>query len=135
MPGIWEYEQFEAWPEESPWGTLWGFNHEYEPTTGRKDYASTQAGGYYAARLGVTEHLMRIRRQARVVVFREIDESYCIPVGVWQVRENVRNAFHNRPFVSDELKEILEYLRPKLKNSLSSYIKKSIVLTQTKLKT
>ncbi|MCD6279818.1 hypothetical protein J7J26_03555 [Candidatus Micrarchaeota archaeon] len=133
LPGNWEYEQFEAWPKQSPWGTSWGFNEEYEPFTGRKKYAETQAGGYYAARIAVTEHLIRIRKQARVVVFREIDEEYCIPIGVWQVRENVRKAFHNKPFVTDNLRDALNHIRPKLKNDLSEYLKKSIVLTQTRL--
>jgi hypothetical protein len=51
------------------------------------------AGAYYAARLGVLEHLVDRGRQAKCLVLREVTDAYWAPVGVWQVREGVRNAF------------------------------------------
>jgi hypothetical protein len=96
MPGNWEYENFEAW---SP-GSWWAQNlkkpeilEEHEPYRGRTKYAELQGGGFYSSRLGVAEGLVKLRRQAKVVVFREIHEGYTIPVGCWQILENVRNAF------------------------------------------
>jgi len=133
IPGPWEYEQYEAWPTESPWGTSWGFNHEYEPFKGRKKYAEIQAGGYYAARYGVVEHLYLRKRQAKAIVFREIDEEYSIPVGVWQVRENVRNAMQKQPIKFNKLSEALDYIRPLLKIKLNEYMKKNIILKQKTL--
>ncbi|MCC7571345.1 hypothetical protein KO465_08510 [Candidatus Micrarchaeota archaeon] len=134
IPGPWEYEQFEAWPLGSPWhGDNWGFNHEYEPFKGRKKYASSQAGGYYAARYGVVEHLYLRRKQAKAIVFREIDSEYSIPVGVWQVRENVRRAMQNMPAVFDKLNEVIEYIKPLLKVDLNKYLKKDEILKQKKL--
>ncbi len=135
LPGRWEYEQFEAWPEGSEWNNpSWGFNHEYEPYRGRTRYAELQAGGYYAARLPVTEHLRRLRRQARVIVFREIDQEYAIPVGVWQVRENVRHALMTGPtLTTDNLGEVFVYLDNRLKSGLSRYVRVSRILGQKRL--
>jgi len=136
MPGNWEFENFEAW---SP-GTTWSFNlkkteilEEYEPFQGRKTYASLQAGGYYASRLAVIEYLHRVRRQARVVGFREIHEGYTIPLGVWVVRETARNAFRSKPLKFDSLGNALKHIGSRLRTPLSEYIKKSVILRQKRL--
>ncbi|MBI4014941.1 MAG: hypothetical protein HY365_03220, partial [Candidatus Aenigmarchaeota archaeon] len=74
LPGPWEFENFEAW---SP-GSNWSFSNaveiaeEYEPFYGRTAYAEKEAGGYYASRLGVTEGIVKLDRQCKAVVFREI---------------------------------------------------------------
>ncbi|UCG95159.1 MAG: hypothetical protein JSV92_03900 [archaeon] len=136
MPGNWEFENFEAWKP----GSFWSFSlkkteivEEYEPFQGRTRYADKQTGGYYAARIGVLEKLNTMKRQARVVSFREVYEGYVVPVGVWQVRENVRNAMKSgcRKFAT--LKEALDYIRPRLKIPLEEYRKKSRMLRQKRL--
>ena len=136
MPGDWEFENFEAWAP----GSFWSQNlkkteiiEEYEPFKGRTKYADKQAGGYYASRLGIIEGLYNMKRQARVVVFREVYEGYMVPVGVWQVRENVRNAIKSGCEKFSTLKEALEYIRPKLRISLEEYLKKSKTLKQKRL--
>lgn len=136
MPGSWEFENFEAWAP----GSMWSQNlkkteilEEYEPFTGRTRYAELEGGGYYASRLGVIEGLHDMRRQARVVVFREIYEGYVIPVGVWQVRENVRNAFKKNPHKFATLKEALDCINSKLRIHVSEYIKQSKILRQKRL--
>jgi hypothetical protein len=130
LPGRWEFEQFESWPKGSAWGSV----VEYEPFGGRSDYAEKEGGGYYAGRLACAEFLAaKLKRQARVIVFREIDEEYKVPVGVWQVRENCRNAFENPPEKFNTLKEALEFLGKKLKNPVMDYVKKSSVIGQRKL--
>ncbi len=133
LPGPWEYEQFEAWPIHSAWGTDWGFNQEYEPFKGRTKYADKQAGGYYAARFGVVEHLSLRRKQAKVIVIREIDDEYSVPVGVWQVRENVRNAMKNEPKRFEKMDDVLNYIKTKLKIKLNKYLEKDIILKQKTL--
>jgi len=132
LPGAWEYEGFEAWI--GPSGT-YAISEEHEPHWGRKNYASRQGGGYYAARLGVCEGLLRIlKRQARVVVFREILPEYDLPVGVWEIRENVRHAFRNQPEKFASLTEALNHLSSaRLKLPLASYLSKSEMLGQTRL--
>ncbi len=96
-PGRWEFELVEMKSPGSVWnpdpeGSIWmGSAHEgYE---GRTGYVEETAGAYYASRLGVLEHLESIGRQAKCLVLREVSDDYWAPVGVWQIRESVRNAF------------------------------------------
>ena len=95
-PGQWEYELVEMKGPGSVWnpdqGTHW-IGSAYEGATGRTSYVDETAGAYYAARLAVLEHLVDIGRQAKVLVLREVTDDYWAPVGVWQVREAVRDAF------------------------------------------
>lgn len=136
MPGEWEFENFEAWAP----GSLWTQNlkkpeilGEYEPYGGRTQYAQLQGGGFYASRLGMLEGLERIGRRAQVVVFREIYEGYSVPVGVWQILENVRNAFR-QPFERfDTREEALRHIGSKLRVPMADYAAKSVILKRRKL--
>ncbi|MFW5922038.1 MAG: DNA repair protein NreA [Halodesulfurarchaeum sp.] len=100
-PGKWEYELVEM---KSP-GSIWNpepngnvfMSSAYEGFAGRTGYVDETAGAYYAARLGVLEYLESIGRQAKALVLREVSDDYWAPVGVWQVRESVRNAFDDGP--------------------------------------
>lgn len=139
IPGRWEFENFEAWAK----GSLWNFGSsspagayitvEHEPFNGRDSYADLQVGGYYASRYAVTEHLFERRRQARVIVIREVDSAYVVPVGVWQVRENVRNAFKCGPTKFSSLRDMLDYATLLLKNPLGDYLKADVMLRQSRL--
>ncbi|MCS7141870.1 MAG: Nre family DNA repair protein [Candidatus Nitrosocaldus sp.] len=100
MPGTWEFEWVEAWFPYTTWNMLgYGAGIEmvgdHEGYRGRKDYAIV-GGCYYSARLAVAEHLLALRRQARVLMLREIYPGFNIPVGVWFVRENVRAMLRGR---------------------------------------
>ncbi len=135
MPGSWEFENFEVWAPGSNWAepTQSKIIEEYEPFDGRTKYAEKQAGGYYATRLGVTEYLEKINRQAKAVVFREVGEGYSIPLGVWQVRENVRNAMKSKSLRFSTQKEALDYIRTKLRIKLEDYIRNSKILNRKTL--
>lgn len=135
QPGKWEFEQFEAY---SP-GTLWtataeqeNIVYDHEPHEGKKGY-SIQAGGYYAARMAVCEYLLKVRRQARVTVIREISEGYRVPVGVWQVRENVRAAMANPVFTADSLPEAFDAIRKVLSIAPERYAGMSKIMRQRRL--
>jgi DNA repair protein NreA len=137
MPGPWEFENFEAWARGSLWnlsGDLSYITVEHEFNEGRKKYADLQVGGYYASRFAVTENLFGRNKQARVIVIREIDTGYVVPVGVWQVRENVRNAFLKGPIKFSTLEDMFSYARILLKNPLDEYLKKDIILKQRKIR-
>ena len=67
----------------------------YEPFNGRTSYADECAGAYYAARLGALEYLDRINRQAKVLILRDVKPEYWAPLGVWIIRETVRNGFNS----------------------------------------
>lgn len=136
MPGAWEFEQFEAWAPK----TLWTMSlekpviqEEYEGFHGRTKYALKEGGGYYAGRIAVTESLHRMRRQARSIIFREIYEGYVMPVGVWEVRENVRAALRKKPRKFSSLKEALSDMGSRLRIPLDEYLNKSEILRQKKI--
>jgi len=136
MPGSWEFENFEAWAPGSTWGQDLMqpyFTGEHEAFTGRKGYAKTQAGGYYAARLGVLEGLNKLHRQAGAVSFREVSEGYVIPLGVWVVRETARSAFKGVAAKFDTRAEALAYVKSRLRLPFENYIKNSKILRQRKL--
>ncbi|MCW4052875.1 MAG: Nre family DNA repair protein [Candidatus Bathyarchaeota archaeon] len=110
IPDAWSYEAIEAWYP----GTVWNQNGEsvmmygdWEGFEGRTRYAKI-GGCYYSARLAVCELLMKERRQATVLVLREARPGYIMPVGVWQVRENVRNAMRQKPLKYETLNEALQ---------------------------
>ena len=97
LPGRWEYELMEIKRPNSTWnGSPRTFiAHNYEPFNGRTNYANECAGAYYAARLGVLEYLENIQKQAKVLILRDVTPDYWAPLGVWIIRETVRNAFED----------------------------------------
>ncbi|HJW65156.1 MAG TPA: Nre family DNA repair protein, partial [Candidatus Bathyarchaeia archaeon] len=112
IPAQWSYESMEAWYPGTVWnpnGTSTAIFSDWEGNSGRTTYA--QIGGcYYSARLAVCELLVKERRQATVVVLREARPGYIMPVGVWQVRENVRNAMRQEPFLFKTLHDSLKFI-------------------------
>ncbi len=110
IPDAWSYEAIEAWFPGSTWNPIGRNIVLYGDWEGRKDRTTyAKIGGcYYAARLAVCELLEKERRQATVIVLREARPGYIMPLGVWQVRENVRNAMIQRPLRFGTLKEALE---------------------------
>ena len=85
---IWSFEMIESWFTSS--GQI-ATGADYEDARGL-DHYPTIAGAYFAARLAVAEHLSRRRRKAAALVLREIHPEYVMPLGVWQIREGVREA-------------------------------------------
>jgi len=85
---LWSFEMIEAWFTGS--GQI-ATGADYEDARGL-DHYPTIAGAYFAAKLAVAEHLSACRRKAAAMVLREIHPEYVIPVGVWQIREGVREA-------------------------------------------
>jgi len=67
----------------------------YEGYKGRTSYAEETSGAFYAARLGVLENLSSRNRQAKALVLRDVKPEYWAPLGVWIIRETVRNAFED----------------------------------------
>jgi hypothetical protein len=116
-PGQWEFELVEMKAPGSVWnpqkGDYWVAT-DHEGFDGRTEYVDETAGAYYAARLGVLEHLERRGRQAKVLVLREVSEEYWAPSGVWVIRETVRDAFEGDPGVAESLSDALGTLAPRL---------------------
>ena len=90
---VWSFEMVEAWFTNS--GQI-ATGADYEDARGL-DHYPTIAGAYFAGRLAVAEHLSRRRRKAAALVLREIHPEYVMPVGVWQIREGIREALKSAP--------------------------------------
>ncbi len=133
MPRAWSYELIEAWYPNTVWNpfgkdvAIMSSSEGYE---GRTKYAEI-GGCYYAARFAVNEYLVKERRQARVVILREAHPGYIMPVGVWNVRENVRAALKSPARKFSSLDEAFEYISTRLVIPKERWIKASDVLKNT----
>ena len=131
LPSVWAFEQLECWLPQGIW-TKMAKEHQiiqdHEFYEGRKDYASNVEGAYYAARLAVAEHLAERKRQAACIVFREISDKYVVPLGVWQIRENVRHALKQQPIRFETLDSALQFLSSKLRVPMEEYKKASALI-------
>ncbi len=127
IPGSWEYEMLESWMKGSIYSGGWSVGvGDYEPYSGRKNYADNVTGAYYSARLGVVEYLAKIRRQAKIIVYREITSDYKLPLGVWVIRETVRYAMRLKPVKFSSIEEALNAAKTKMHNA--EWISKSRIL-------
>jgi DNA repair protein NreA len=134
LPGSWRYESIETWYPETLWNpspteVVMGGDHEGHD--GRTTYASI-GGCYYAARLAVTEHLLRLGRQAGAVVLREVHPGEILPLGVWNVREHVRAALRERPLRPSSLEELGGVIRASFAIPLDRWLRQSAVLHEAR---
>jgi hypothetical protein len=128
-PGRWEYELVEMKAPGSIWnpdpgGQIW-MGSASEGYEGRTGYVEETAGAYYASRLGVLEQLSERGRQAKALVLREVSDDYWAPVGVWQVRESVRNAFEGDPATAESFHGAVRDVADHLPVSLARLRRKS----------
>jgi hypothetical protein len=132
LPQTWSYEAIETWYPGTVWNPA-GKNivmfSDWEGYYGRTTYADI-GGCYYAARLAACEQLFKERRQATVIVLREAHPGYIMPVGVWQVRENVRNAMRQYPLKFNTLEEALRRIASQFQIPLQQWIAKSKLLKE-----
>ena len=127
-PRPFSFELIEIWRPHSLWAEEGFIGRDGEDARPKKGY-SPLAGGYYAARLAVTEHLMRWGRQAGVLAVREISQDYWAPLGVWVVREVARKAMCSEPIRFDSLSSAREVMASRLHTPAGSWIKKAALLT------
>jgi len=128
-PGQWEYELVEMKAPGSIWNPdpeagLW-LSSDYEGYEGRTGYVDETAGAYYAARLGLLEHLSEVGRQAKALVLRHVSDDYWGPVGVWQVRETVRDAFGDEGGEAETFGDAVRSVTEQLPVSLPQLRRKS----------
>ncbi|TFF90674.1 MAG: hypothetical protein EU548_01815 [Promethearchaeota archaeon] len=120
FPGKFAFEMNEVWAPNSLWNPVSSEKkNDYQPQImtdyefyrGRKNYASNITGAYYAARKSVCEYLYNIRRQARIIIFREVSSGYIVPLGVWVIRETVKNTLESKnPLVLDNFETAIKNL-------------------------
>ena len=96
--------------------------HKKEPET---------AGGFWATKCGVHEHLHKRKKQASYISLRHI-QDYEIPLGVVFVRECVREALSKEPvFSADEIEDVKEFLKNNSKKHYEDFLN-SITLKELK---
>ena len=102
FPHRWVYEMIEAWYSNG----ILGFGSDCEDARGI-NHPPAIAGAYFAAKLAVVEYLAANKIQAGVIILREIRPEYAIPVGVWQVRQGIREAMKENPELTDNFENAL----------------------------
>ena len=117
FPHRWIYEMIEAWYSNG----ILGFGSDYEDARGIH-HPPAIAGAYFAAKLGVLEYLSENKIQAGVIILREIRPEYAVPVGVWQVREGIREAMRQKPILSDNFDGALDSASQKMSVSKSEWL-------------
>lgn len=130
IPSEWQYELIEAWYPNTTWnpyGHGISIFNSYEFYKGRTTYAEI-GGCYYAARLAVNETLNKERRQAGVVVLREAHPGYIMPIGVWNVRESIRQALKQSYQKFDTLHQALIHISKIMDIPIQRWIRNSAVL-------
>jgi len=138
LPDVWSYELFELYLPGSSWNPSQEIkaSTDFEDYFGRKTYAFSTAGGYYASRLPIIEYLNSIKRQATVIAIRIETPSYWAALGVWVVRESVRKAIARGVIKFRDLNEALESIKKigkiKYNYDAENILKKSKLLNQIK---
>ncbi|ABX12871.1 Nre family DNA repair protein [Nitrosopumilus maritimus] len=117
FPHRWIYEMVEAWYSNG----ILGFGSDFEDARGI-DHPPAIAGAYFAAKLGVLEYLSAKKIQSGAVILREIRPEYAIPVGVWQVREGIREAMKQTPVIANNFDHALNLASEKLSISKSEWL-------------
>lgn len=123
FPHRWIFEMIEAWYSN---GVL-GFGSDYEDARGI-NHPPSIAGAYFSAKLGVAEYLARNKIQSGVLILREIRPEYAVPVGVWQVREGIRAAMQQKPFLLDNFDDALTYACKPMSISKSEWLSHGNIL-------
>ncbi|XGI83595.1 hypothetical protein ACEU6E_10045 [Halorutilales archaeon Cl-col2-1] len=132
-PGQWEFELVEI---KSP-GSIWNPSPDgdvymasaHEGYDGRTTYVAETAGAYYASRIGALDYLRSVGRQAKCLVIREVTDEYWAPVGVWQIRESVRNAFEGESGVAETFPEAIDKVVSRLPVSTDRLRRKSTMVS------
>ena len=125
-PTEWQYEWFEAFIKIL--GKEEMIFSDYETNAGKKEY-SCVGGCYYTAKMAVLDKLAKLKLQSGVIILREAYSGY-VPLGVFNVRENIKYAMNGDYEEFESLKDYLAYCATKLKIPISRYVKQSDLLSE-----
>jgi hypothetical protein len=123
-PTEWQYEWMEAFIKVLGKEEL--IFSDYETNAGKKEY-SRVGGCYYTCKMGLLDAMDKEKKQAGAIVLREAYSGY-VPLGVFNVRENIKYAMEQKYSEFEDLKSSLDYVKTKLKIPLSKFVKKSDLL-------
>ncbi|VVC04227.1 Uncharacterised protein [Candidatus Bilamarchaeum dharawalense] len=123
-PTPWQYEWLEAFIHIMDNEEL--IYSDYEGTRGKDGY-SVVGGCYYSCKFGVLEALKRMRKQSGAIVLREAYRGY-VSLGVFNVRENVRNAMKQLPRKFADFRSAMNYVSTKLRLPISRFVDQSALI-------
>jgi len=130
FPHRWIFEMIEAWYSNG----ILGFGSDNEDARGI-NHPPHIAGAYFAAKLAVSEYLLKNKIQSGVLIFREIRPEYAIPVGVWQVREGIREAMKQKPQIISDFDQALDIASVKTSISKNEWIVNGNITNMIRQKT
>jgi hypothetical protein len=131
IPGQWKFEALEAWAPDTLWTlgyTQPAIHQDFEGYNVSGEDRGKTGSSYYATRMAIMEGLKKLGKQATVIVFREVENEYSLPLGVWLVRETLRHAFSNKPGKFGSVEEALQDIATRLRTPLSEYTQHGMIL-------
>jgi hypothetical protein len=141
LPEPWRFEWIEAWFPNTTWNQFSTSPYmigDYEEYFGRTTYARV-GGCYYSTRLAIAEALDRERKQAAAIVLRETYPGFIMPLGVWNIRESIREMMKGPFERHDTFQGALSSALSKMKIRRAKWVRESVLisreLTQTKITT
>ena len=111
MPGDYSFEMIELWNN----GSIWTGPRESDgegdfEKPGRMVINPKIGGAFFAGKLPILEFLRKKEKKGNILVIRLIDGDYTMPLGVWQVRENVKMAMQEETHL-DSIDQFFEIIR------------------------
>ena len=125
-PTEWQYEWYEAFIKIM--GNEELIYSDYETNRGKKEY-SIVGGCYYTAKMAVLDYLLKIKKQSGLLILREAYEGY-VPLGVFNVRENIKEAMQKPYKEFETLNDALKYGGTKLTIPISKYVKQGTLMNE-----
>lgn len=127
---VWNFEMIESWIDTN--GRV-HIGSDYESGKNIDHYPSI-AGAYFAARLAAAEYLFKKRKKSSVLILREIHPEYFMSLGVWQIREGIRESLKWKGKKFETFDSALKYGVSKTSLSIDEWIKNSSIIRNKKQK-
>jgi DNA repair protein NreA len=127
---VWNFEMIESWIDTN--GRV-HIGSDYESGKNIEHYPSI-AGAYFAARLAAAEYLFKKRKKSSVLILREIHPEYFMSLGVWQIREGIRESLKSKGKKFETFDSALKYGISKTSLSVNEWIKNSSIIRNKKQK-
>jgi hypothetical protein len=127
MPTGWQYEWSEAFLHILGNEELVFSDHEGNK---KKTEYSPLGGCYYSCKMAVLEALAREQKQAGAIILREALQGY-VPMGVFNVRENVRSAMLQPAREFEDIRSALSHLSGSFTLPIRRFIEEGALLRDT----
>jgi len=126
LPTGWQYEWSEAFLH-----VLGNEEYVFSDYEGhaKKTVYSPVGGCYYSCKMAVLEALAATREQAGAIILREALPGY-VPMGVFNVRENVRSAMRQPAREYEDIRSALAHLSGKFSLPVKRFIDEGTLLRQ-----